>query len=196
MFTRRFCVFSVAGLALLTASACVMPMTSVPAEGPTGNVSVMRTAGGDGGEQMFVMKGAKLIPAPGLPTGEPEVAGLFQRREDQSLFIGTGEIRMTVMIPEKGGEPVAEAKANGPTVEVVVNRNTEIYKDTSEISMEARRDGLEVQQTVEMFDSLDQLLEELGTTDELSIWGQKSGDRVIATVIVYRPFDMPAGPPQ
>ena len=195
-FTRRFFGLWMLGMALSMISACRLPMSISPTERAPGNVSVMQTTGGGGDRQMVQLKGVKLLPAPGLPTSEPEVAGLFLRREDQSLFVGTGEIEMKVMIPEKGAEPVAEAKANGPTVEVVVNRNTEIYKDTSEISLEARRDGLEVQQTVELFDSLDQLMEEVSTTDELSIWGQKSGDRVIASVIVYRPFDMPSGPPQ
>jgi len=193
---HHFIVLMVLGIALSMISACRLPMSISPTERAPGNVSMMQTVGGGGDRQMIQLKGVKLLPAPGLPTSEPEVAGLFLRREDQSLFVGTGEIEMRVMIPEKGAEPVAEAKANGPTVEVVVNRNTEIYKDTSEISMEARRDGLEVQQTVVLFDSLDQLMEEVSTTDELSIWGQKSGDRVIATVIIYRPFDMPSGPPQ
>lgn len=196
-FVHRFLIVTMTALALLTLSGCILPMSGAMKEGATGNVDVLQTAGGgNGNRQMYMMKGPKIIPAAGLPTTTPDVGGLFQRREDQSLFIGTGEIEMRVTIPEKGGEPVAKATSNGPTVEVVVNRNTQIYKDTSEISMEARRDGLEVQQTVELLDSLDQLLEEISTTDTLSVWGRKSGDRVIAEVIVYRPFDMPALPPQ
>lgn len=197
---RRFWHYSavavITGLTIGLISACALPMTGQPREGATGNVNMLQTVGGGGDRQMIQLKGAKLLPAVGLPTTPPDVAGLYQRRDDQSLFIGTGEIEMRVMIPEKGGDPVAEAKANGPTIEVVVNRNTAIYKDTTDISMEARRDGLEVQQTVELLASLDQLLEEVSTTDELSIWGRQSGDRVIAAVIVYRPFDMPSGPPQ
>lgn len=186
----------VAGVALCLLPACTLPMVGQAREGARGNVNIMQTTGGGDGPQMYEFKGAELLPAPGLPTTPPDVNGLYQRRDDQSLFIGTGEIEMKVMIPEKGAEPVVEATSNGPTIEVVVNRNTQIYKDTTDIPMEARRDGLEVQQTVERFDSLEQLLEEVSTTDELSVWGRQSGDRVIAEVIVYRPFDMPDGPPQ
>jgi hypothetical protein len=193
---NRIFGIAVAGVAFFMLTACTLPMSGPPGERASGNVNMLQTLGGSGDRQMIELKGAKLLPAPGLPTNAPNVAGLFQQRDDQSLFIGTGEIEMRVMIPEKGAEPVAEAKANGPTVEVVVNRNTTIYKDTTDISMEARRDGLEVQQTVELFDSLDQLMEEVSTTDELSVWGRQSGDRVIAEVIVYRPFDMPSGPLQ
>jgi hypothetical protein len=146
--------------------------------------------GGEGGDRVF-FKRPSLIPAPGLPEGEPDVAGLYLRREDQSIFIGTGEVRVQVEIPQGGGEPSANASASGPTMEVVVNRNTQLYKDITEFDFTAGENSEPVQQVVESIDSLDNLLEEVNTTDTLSVWGERSGDRVIASVIVYRPLDMP-----
>jgi len=173
-------------------SGCALPTGQAAPSGGGGQMLQLR--GGAGGQQMVELKGAKITPAPGLPAGEPDAAGLYLRRADSSIFIGTGEIEMRVMIPEEGADPVAEASANGPTLEVVVNRNTEIYVDTTAISMEARRDGLTVQQTVELLDSLDTLLESVSKTDTLSVWGEQTGDRILARVIVYRPFDMPLPP--
>jgi hypothetical protein len=179
----------------VTAGGCLL-QPSQPAAGSGGGNLIQIGGGGSGAPQMFELKEAKVTPAPGMPTGEPDADGLYLRREDQSIFISTGEIEMRVMIPEGGKEPVAEAHANGPTLEVVVNRNTEIYKDITAISMEARRDGLGVQQVVESLDSLEALLEEVSQTDTLTVWGERSGDRIVARMIVYRPFDMPMPPSQ
>jgi len=193
VLSRRWGV-AVMGMGMLLSSACVglTPQTGQPRAG--GEMVIMQSGGGEGDRGMVELKGAKLLPAAGMPTTPPDVAGLFQSRQDQSLFIGTGEIEMQISVPKEGGDPVIKASSNGPTVEVVVNRNTTIYKDTTEISLEARRDGLEVQQTVELYDSLDQLTEEISTTDELSVWGRKSGDRLIAETVVYRAFSPPAMP--
>lgn len=184
------------GIAVVAGGCVAAP----PAGGGTSGGNIVQFAGGGEGErgqtQMFELKGAKIIAAAGLPEGEPDSVGLYQRREDSSIFLGTGEVEMTAVIEKGSDKPKISATTNGPTVEVVVNRKTAIYKDVTEISMEAQRDGLEVEQVVEQFDSLDQLLEEVSTNDTLSVWGQKSGDRIIASVIVFRPFalPMPANP--
>lgn len=179
---------AVVALAGMVNGGCMMQ--PVQTAQSSGGGRVVQIGGGSGAPQMFELKGARVTPAPGLPTGEPDVIGLYLRREDQSIFLGTGEIQMRVTLSEGGQQPAAEASASGPTVEVVVNRNTEIYMDVTEISLEARRDGLEVQQLVEPLDSLNTLLESVNKTDTLTVWGNRSGDRIIARVIVYRPADI------
>lgn len=66
------------------------------------------------------------VAAEELPQLPPDAFGLFVRREDNSLFVGTGGINIDAEID---GSPVFSF--DGPVVEVVVNSKTSVYKDVT-----------------------------------------------------------------
>jgi hypothetical protein len=138
---------------------------SVNGEGPAGAMSVR----------------LEMTPAPELPTTQPETSGLFVSREDNSIFIGTGNVMMSVM-SDQSGNSSTDASYDGPVVEIVIVHDTLIYKDTTE--MPAPSAGSEVQVLTQVVEtgSLDDLIE----NSMITIWGQKQGDRIVADVIVYR----------
>ena len=123
--------------------------------------------------------------APEIPELEPDVQGVYLSRKDQSIFIGTGNVSISMM-SDSSGKSDADATHDGPDVEVVVNHNTKIYVDKTPVTVEAMKEGKELQQVVEAIASLDGLTDKLSKTDTLTIWGDKVGDRVVAQIILYR----------
>jgi hypothetical protein len=105
-----------------------------------------------------------VIPAPELPTTRPEVMGLVTERKDNSIFVAGKGL---------GG-------GTGSTVEVVVTNETMIYRETTQVSKRPSGKNQTVQQTVE-----EAALDDLKTEDMVMVWGRKSGDRMIAEVLMY-----------
>src|SRR5687768_761610 len=130
---------------------------------------------GGGGEKTFALD---ITPAEELPKTEPESRGLFVERKDNSIFIGTGDIK--VMISNAGGdaEPAVDADYSGDKVEVVISNDTIIYRDATELDPEDP--GATVQQVVEISS-----IDDISPQSSISVWGRKAGDRIIADVIVF-----------
>lgn len=150
---------------------------------------------GGGGRQMVMKQnnggspvqiGLKFERAPELPDTPPEAAGLFVRREDNSIFVGTGDIEVSVDADETGQENVS-TDFSGPVLEVVVTRDTTLYRDETDMPNPsgAQSGEVTVQQVVQPVDSLDEIGENNPHT-ELQVWGTRSGDRIVAQVLVYR----------
>jgi hypothetical protein len=129
------------------------------------------------------------MAAPELPDSPSDVNGVFARRQDNSLIVGTGNINLNVEIRRTAGgaiEPNVSLTADGPEIEVVVTHDTVIYREETE---EPGGDGgnvkggeYTVQQVLRQVDSLD----ELGKNTEIIAWGDRKGDRVVADILVYR----------
>lgn len=119
----------------------------------------------------------KVTPAAELPTIQPETQGLFVRREDNSLFIGTGQISMMV-----SAEGDSSTNFDGPIVEVVVNGDTLVYKEVSLLPGPPTGGEIEqvIQQQVE-----EGTIEEIGEQSQITVWGRKVGDRIIADILLY-----------
>jgi len=128
-------------------------------------------------------------PAPELPQTQPDVQGIFQSRRDNTLKVGTGDIQM-MMKKGADGQMESSASFNGPVLEILVTGETEIYDDVTDMPLPgpdvaADNDStLHVEQKVELVDGLD----DIGKDAEITVWGEKSGDRVIAHTLVYRNF--------
>src|SRR5260221_8006648 len=71
-----------------------------------------------------------LQPAAELPLTPADVHGLFDHRQNDSVFISTGNENVTVKAGP-GGNVVAGTFHDGPTVEVVVTPQTMIYDDVT-----------------------------------------------------------------
>jgi hypothetical protein len=173
-------VLVLAGAAFLAGR---MLINSSEASSPTGGGSQMVMTGGDGSDQVILSLDIK--PAPELPNTSPEVAGVYVRREDNSIFVGTGEVAIGMSIDETG-EMSTNVDFSGPVLEVVVTRDTKIYHDQTEMPSpnSATSGDLTVQQVVQPVDSLADFGER-NKVVEIQVWGTRRGDRVVAEVFVY-----------
>jgi hypothetical protein len=172
-------------LAVLLISAAFMAgrlMNKGPAGQSFGGGSGQRIeikGGPSGGEKSFSIE---VIPAKELPQTHPDANGIFTKREDNSIFIGTGNIGVEIV--KKGGseaQPEAKTSYDGPVIEVVITKDTKFYKDvTNQDLSDAPSGSLKLQQKV-----ADGSIDEIGENSSLTVWGKKTGDRVVADVIVY-----------
>lgn len=143
---------------------------------------MMAVGGGPGGPQAISVE---IKPAPELPTRAPDVAGQLKRVEDNSLFVGTGDMGFMITMDEAGNTNTEMPESKGPEVEVVVTRDTKIYRDVMQPpSLEAGGDiPTEIQQEVTLI-----TLNDIGEQGGISAWGEKRGDRIIAEIVLYMGF--------
>jgi hypothetical protein len=152
----------------------VSPLGLIGLGGPMGGKDVMSFA-------------INVIPAEELPETPPEIIGLFVERKDNTVVIASLSMKTggggAVVMESRGAESVAGTRADensGPKVEVVVTNETIIYRETTEIGKPQPGENQTVQQTVE-----ESTLDELNTDSMITVWGRKSGDRIIAEVLFY-----------
>lgn len=119
-------------------------------------------------------------PAAELPKRPAEAGGIFLREEDNSYFVGTGSISVEVQV--ENGETTVVADHSGPEVEVVVTQATTFYEDITDVEVDFSQSGEQrVQQVVQTIGRPDELQE----GDNIIVWGERRGDRVVAEVIVF-----------
>jgi hypothetical protein len=126
--------------------------------------------GAGGGQQVRVM----MERAEGLPDRAPDVMGPYSRREDNRIFVtsnGSGTIRMI------NGQFVNDPDAK--ELEVVITNETTVYEDVTEKNLGDRSSGT-IQQEIEPGSA-----DDIGESSVVSAWGQKTGDRLVADVVVY-----------
>ena len=121
-----------------------------------------------------------ILPAPELPTDEFATGGVFLRQEDNSYYVGTGSTSVNIQI--ENGEPSVAVDHSGPEVEVVVTQDTIFYEDITEVSFEASESKEQTLQQVVR--QVEQPTDLLGGAS-ITAWGERRGDRVVATVIVF-----------
>jgi hypothetical protein len=99
-------------------------------------------------------------------------------RQDNALFVGTGHFMLNIA----DGDVVTDY--DGPKVEVVVTHATEVYRDITEYGTAEAEDG-KIRQVVRPGS-----VDEIGTDNLISVWGEERGSRVFAEVLVYHvPLD-------
>jgi hypothetical protein len=139
-----------------------------------------------GGKGMMAFS-INVIPAEELPRTEPEVIGLFVERQDNTIVVSSLPLKAggggAVVMESNGGEVVAGKRVDensGPKVEIVVTNETTIYRETTEIGKPQPGENQTVQQTVE-----ESTLDDLNSDSMITVWGRKTGDRIIAEVLFY-----------
>lgn len=146
--------------------------------GNIGPLGLLRLGGQ--GDVMSVM--VNVIPAEELPKTQPEVTGQFVERKDNTMVIQP--VSLTTggggMVSSEGGGEVVAGPDSGPKVEVVVTSETTIYLDTTHLGGPPTGEEETVQQTLE-----ESTLEDLTSQSMVTVWGRKSGDRIIADVLFY-----------
>ncbi|MCB8976020.1 MAG: hypothetical protein H6657_01155 [Ardenticatenaceae bacterium] len=121
-----------------------------------------------------------ILPAPELPTDEEGVGGIFLRQEDNSYFLGTGSTSVSIEVVN--GETSTAVDHSGPEIEVVTTGDTVFYQDITEVSFESSESKEQtVQQEVRQVDPPSQLTK--GAS--MMVWGERRGDRITATVVVF-----------
>ncbi len=129
------------------------------------------------------------LPAPELPDEPSAAAALVLSRQDNSVMLGTGNIDVRVeaeIDPATGQESRSVVPStDGPELEIVIGPDTALYRDVTDFSADAPTESgeREVQQVVRPADSADAIEPQM----EMQVWGERRGDRVIATVVVFGP---------
>ena len=119
------------------------------------------------------------IPAAQMPVTDPDVAGLFVNREDNRVFVGTG-----MMSGVRTADGRWKTQHDGPVTEVIVTRGTEIYRDGTLVALNGEAPAGQVTQILESI-SLDEVS---GVNTSIAAWGERRGDRLFATVLIFTPF--------
>ena len=121
-------------------------------------------------------------PSKELPQTPADVSGLFDHRQDNSIFVGTG--RVTVAFKkDPSGNVETSSNHDGPTVEIVVTPQTKIYTDVTMRQFDGPPPaGQKIQQVLELGS-----LDDVGQSSMITVWGKKTGDRFIADVLVTSP---------
>ncbi len=140
------------------------------------------------GQRMITMgQGGKTVstrldiePAKELPASPAVTKGIFQRRADSSIFIGTGQV--SVMAQKKQGGAISmTSHYDGPLIEVVLTHDTTIYRDVTLKQFNGPPpEGRKLQQVLEPGSA-----DEIGENSMLTVWGDRRGDRITATVLTY-----------
>lgn len=186
---NRFILITVGVVSVLLLAGAVYlgaRMMNVAEEGSggEGNIMVVNQGGGAGPVSFSL----DVKPAPELPQTPPDVNGLFARREDNSIFVGTGEIEFSITVDQATGQRQSSSSFSGPVLEVVVTRETAIYRDETGFPEPGGGGGKKtIQQVVKAVESTEDLGQNTKNT-EIQVWGKRSGDRVVAEVLVYRPL--------
>ena len=125
------------------------------------------------GEGLIARTGSKIEvqQADEMPDTPPDVAGVYVRREDSRLFVGTGTLTFVI------GRDVSY---DGSLVEMVSTHDTRIYRDDTAKLLKDDLPSGPVQQVLKPGS-----LDEIGQNDVVSAWGEKRGDRLVASVIIY-----------
>jgi hypothetical protein len=132
-----------------------------------GNGAMFLSSGEPGGSVRRQFSNHELIPAPELPKKAPDENGIFVRRQNNSFFVGTGQLQ--------------SGSYDGPVVEVVVTNDTKVYRDDTQLdSNNLPSNGTKFQQKV-----VPGNLDEIGQDSLINAWGRKTGNRLIADVLVY-----------
>ena len=137
---------------------------------------------GGGGDMMSIS--VQITPAAELPTTEPQTRGLFVERKDNSIFVSA--ISMDAggkgVVVQAGGDDgeisVAGPKPDGPKKEVVITNETTIYLENTDLGEPKPGENKVIQQTV-----TEGSLDDLASQSFVTVWGRKSGDRIIAEIL-------------
>lgn len=121
-----------------------------------------------------------ILRAEELPKTPSEVEGLFVERKDNIIFVQASQANEDVRGVEVGSPADV---GGGPKVEVAVTAETIIYRDTTQPPSQrpTSANNPPIQQTVR-----EGTLNDLNDSRSLvMVWGRKSGERIIAEVLVY-----------
>jgi len=160
---------AVLGIALLAVAAflAVRLMNS----SASGSNSLLAGLGGGGDTHVQFM--VRLTPAPELPVVHPEKIGIVASVQDNSIFVSSAT-------NQSSDAPTPP----GPYTEVVVSKDTKIYRDITLDNVPPPPSGttdLALQQVVEPAD-----LSSITPNSFVNVWGPTHGSRLVADTILVQ----------
>lgn len=156
---------------------------------PSGGGRVMQSVqvGNDG---VPVSVQTTILPAAELPDAEAAAFGIVVGRQDDVLTVGTGDIELSVDVEVDGntGQETTSVvpSTNGPELEVVLTRDTQLYRDVTDVAGQAPNESGEVTILQELRPVTD--ASEIEPQMEVQVWGERRGDRIVADVLVFGPL--------
>jgi hypothetical protein len=140
-----------------------------------GNIGIVSLGGPNGGRVSISID--DITPAPELPATPADVTGVFVERKDNTIVMQSVSFGMGVG-GISGEAPMDED--SGIRVEIVVTGETMIYKDVTQFPAPENGEIHNVQQAAE-----EGTLDDLNPQSFITVWGRRSGDRIIADVLFY-----------
>ena len=140
-----------------------------------GNIGTVGLGGPNAG-QVFISID-EITPAPELPGTRADITGMFIDRKDntvtvQAITFGAGVGGVS------NDSPVDQD--SGVRVEVVLTGSTEIYREITQFPAPVNGEVHNIQQAVE-----EGTLDDLNEQSFINVWGRRSGDRVVADILLY-----------
>jgi hypothetical protein len=164
---------------------------------PEGETAVSSAGGGRimqsvqvGNDGVPVSVQTTILPAAELPDEEAAAAGIVLGRQDNNLRVGTGAIEVAVEVnvdASTGQEQTSVVPStNGPELEVVLTRDTLLFRDVTDIAGQTPDESGEVTITQELRPAAD--ADDIEPQMEVQVWGERRGDRIVADVLVFGPL--------
>lgn len=116
-----------------------------------------------------------LLPDKQLPVEDPGLYGVFVRREQDSIFLGTGKVGLEYRMEKSSLARLQKASYDGPIQEVVITPETKIFQDVTKIYMAQSSMTRQMVQPG--------TLDDLTTNSVFSVWGDRKNGRWTADVI-------------
>ncbi len=151
--------------------------------GPAGAVNGLSS----GQPRVMISKGGNsttftIAPAKELPQTKPDLMGVLVRRQDNSLFLGTGKVTRLVQKSGSQSQPQASAPTyDGPVLEAVITHDTQIFRDETNFTAPPDASG-KIQQVIKPGS-----LDDITPNSMIQVWGDKTGERTIVRILVYQP---------
>ena len=140
-----------------------------------GDVGIVSPGGPNSGRAFISMN--EITPAPELPVTQAEVTGLFLERQDNTIIVEA--VSFDVGVGGLSGDAPLD-EDSGVRVEIVLTGETSIYKEVTQFPAPVNGEVRNVQQTV-----VEGTLDDLHPQVSITVWGRRSGDRIVANVFLY-----------
>jgi hypothetical protein len=118
-----------------------------------------------------------ITPAPELPNTKADITGSFVERKDNTIVVQA--VSFDTGVGGVSGESPLDENS-GIRVEIVITGETQIYRDVTQFPAPVNGEIHNVQQAAE-----EGTLDDLNSQTFVSVWGRRSGDRVVADVLYY-----------
>ena len=173
---------AIAVVALLAGGAFMgMRQLNVRTQFGGGGPGLSMVTGGGGKGAVSVM--IKQVPAPELPKQATDLRGMVTSVKDNSIYVSPMDKIQVAVI---NGVQQQMSTPTGPSTEVVVGKDTKIWRDVTMESMPKPPTGagnsgspVQVQQKVEPAE-----ISAITPNSFVQVWGQRRGDRLNADTIV------------
>lgn len=172
-------LYSIAGLIMLAAlgGAAWTAIRLLQPENSNGGNAIVSSDG-------KAMSSVNFEGAKELPTEKPAVDGPISKINDNILTMKMLDTSQGVtVVSDESGKITVEGADSAPEIEVVIQKETKIYKDTTFENENAAEMNGTIQQTVAEITA-----DDITTNGLATVWGHKRGDRILAEIILFNGF--------